>query len=96
MFLELVTFQYFVVHLSLLEWLLPPKEQEGGAQLSRRGKQLQIGKLLKIEPDIDSRSWGTAERGKWMFQVQLLLDNYNNWRGSGNIIREKSGEFRFK
>ena len=29
MFLKLVTFQYFVVHLSLLEWLLPPKRARG-------------------------------------------------------------------
>ena len=69
------------------------KEQEGGAQLSGRGKQLQIGKLLQIEPDIDSRSWGTAERGKWMFQARLLLDDYNNWRGNCSMIREKVVNF---
>ena len=60
------------------------------------GVKNKIGKLLQIEPDIDSRSGGTAERGKWMFQVQLLLDNYNNWRGNCSMIREKSGEFHFK
>jgi len=72
------------------------KEQEGGAQLSGREKQLQIGKQLQIEPDIDSRWWGTAERGKCMFQARLFFVKRNNRWGSGNIIREKKWRISFQ
>ena len=96
MFLKLVTFQHFVAHLSLLEWLLPPKRARGRSTIIWAWKAITDWKTITDWTQHWQQILGTAERGKWMFQVQLFFVKGNNRWGSGNIIREKSGEFHFK
>ena len=96
-FYKLVSFQYFVAHLSLLEWLLPPKRVRGRSTIIWAWKAITDWEAITDWTRHWQQILGHCWEGQMdVSQVQLLLDNYNNWRGSGNIIREKSGEFRFK
>ena len=46
MFLKLVTFQHFVAHLSLLEWLLPPKRARGRSTIIWASKAITDWKTI--------------------------------------------------